>query len=136
MQQTTSGSSEYRKCKTIFATKIGKDVDNKLFEIVNSICSNFIKFRNEIQDEGYSILKYTEGGKYDVHTDQGIGDNRAITLIFNLNDNYEGGELKILDKIYKLEKGDFIYFPSNYMYPHSILPITKGERYSMVTWLV
>ena len=133
---TGSGSNEYRKCKTITAIDIGKDVDDILFEIVGSICSNFIRFDKSLNDEGYQLLKYREGGKYDIHTDQSEKFNRAITLIFNLNDNYEGGGLKILDKIYKLGKGDFIYFPSNYMYPHSILPVTQGERYSMVTWLV
>ncbi len=26
------------------------------------------------------------------------------------------------------------YFPSNFMYPHGIRPVTQGVRYSIVTW--
>jgi predicted 2-oxoglutarate/Fe(II)-dependent dioxygenase YbiX len=25
-------------------------------------------------------------------------------------------------------------FPSNYLYPHRITPVTQGTRYSIVTW--
>jgi len=35
----------------------------------------------------------------------------------------------------KLSKGSIVFFPSNFMYPHSIEPITKGTRYSIVAWL-
>ena len=35
----------------------------------------------------------------------------------------------------KLSAGSIVFFPSNFMYPHSIEPITKGTRYSIVAWL-
>ena len=35
---------------------------------------------------------------------------------------------------YKLNQGDVIMFPSTFMYPHEIMPITKGTRYSIITW--
>ena len=35
----------------------------------------------------------------------------------------------------KLNTGSIVFFPSNFMYPHSIEPITKGTRYSIVAWL-
>ena len=35
----------------------------------------------------------------------------------------------------KLGKGSIVFFPSNFMYPHGIQPITKGTRYSIVSWL-
>jgi predicted 2-oxoglutarate/Fe(II)-dependent dioxygenase YbiX len=59
----------------------------------------------------------------------------------NLNDNYEGGDLIFTDqneeetKRLKLSAGSLVFFPSNFMYPHSIEPITKGKRYSIVAWL-
>ena len=59
----------------------------------------------------------------------------------NLNDDYEGGDLIFTDqkeyevKRLKLGKGSIVFFPSNFMYPHSILPVTKGTRYSIVAWL-
>ena len=59
----------------------------------------------------------------------------------NLNDNYKGGDLIFTDqkekeiKRLKLGKGSIVFFPSNFMYPHGIEPITKGTRYSIVAWL-
>ncbi len=34
-----------------------------------------------------------------------------------------------------LKTGDMIIFPSNFLYPHQVMPVTKGERYSIVSWL-
>jgi len=59
-----------------------------------------------------------------------------------LNDDYEGGDLvfayQYLNKEMKrvsLKKGSICFFPSNFLYPHMIEPITKGTRYSIVAWL-
>ena len=87
------------------------------------------------------LLKYAVGGKYEVHVDQCTTIPRHISIIMNLNDEYEGGELIFTNQQSKeikklnLEKGSVVFFPSNFMYPHSILPITKGTRYSIVSWL-
>ena len=59
----------------------------------------------------------------------------------NLNDDYEGGDLIFTDqkdneiKRCQLGKGSIVFFPSNFMYPHGIQPITKKTRYSIVAWL-
>jgi len=87
------------------------------------------------------LLKYTPGGKYEVHTDHFPKGPRHLSIIMNLNDDYEGGDLIFTDqkekeiKRLKLDKGSIVFFPSNFMYPHSIEPITKGTRYSIVSWL-
>ena len=87
------------------------------------------------------LLKYSPGGKYEIHTDHFTTFNRALSIIINLNDNYEGGDLVFTDqkekeiKRLKLSKGSIVFFPSNFMYPHGIQPITKGTRYSIVAWL-
>jgi len=87
------------------------------------------------------LLKYTPGGKYEIHTDHYTAATRHLSIIINLNDNYEGGDLIFTDqkekeiKRLKLGKGSIVFFPSNFMYPHSIQPITKGTRYSIVAWL-
>tara|TARA_R110002020_G_scaffold470052_1_gene695548 strand:- start:229 stop:783 length:555 start_codon:yes stop_codon:yes gene_type:complete len=89
------------------------------------------------------LLKYDIGGKYDVHVDYygGLHLSRTLSIIMNLNDEYEGGDLIFTDqkekeiKRIKLGKGSIVFFPSNFMYPHSIQPITKGTRYSIVAWL-
>ena len=87
------------------------------------------------------LLKYSIGGKYEVHTDHFTNSIRHLSIIINLNDEYEGGDLVFTDqkekeiKRLKLEKRSVVFFPSNFMYPHSIQPITKGTRYSIVSWL-
>jgi len=87
------------------------------------------------------LLKYSVGDHYKVHTDQFATAPRQLSIIMNLNDDYEGGELIFTDqkqneiKTYNLGKGSIVFFPSNFMYPHSIKPITKGTRYSIVAWL-
>jgi Rps23 Pro-64 3,4-dihydroxylase Tpa1-like proline 4-hydroxylase len=87
------------------------------------------------------LLKYSVGGKYEVHTDHFTNSPRHLSIILNLNDEYEGGDLIFTDqkekeiKRLKLDKGSVVFFPSNFMYPHSIQPITKGTRYSIVSWL-
>ena len=88
-----------------------------------------------------SLLKYSPGGKYEIHTDHFTTSNRVLSIIINLNDGYEGGDLVFTDqkekeiKRLKLGKGSIVFFPSNFMYPHGIQPITKGTRYSIVAWL-
>ena len=87
------------------------------------------------------LLKYSPGGKYDIHTDHFTTSIRALSIIINLNQDYEGGDLVFTDqkekeiKRLKLGKGSVVFFPSNFMYPHGIQPITKGIRYSIVAWL-
>jgi len=87
------------------------------------------------------LLKYEVGGKYELHIDHGTVTNRHLSIIMNLNNDYEGGDLIFTDqkhneiKRLKLGKGSIVFFPSNFMYPHGIKPITKGTRYSIVAWL-
>ena len=87
------------------------------------------------------LLKYLPGNKYETHIDNFTDSSRHLSIILNLNDNYEGGDLIFTDqkekeiKRLKLGKGSVVFFPSNFMYPHKIEPITKGTRYSVVAWL-
>ena len=89
------------------------------------------------------LLKYEVGGKYDIHTDHHFNAQRTLTWILNLNDGYEGGDFVFYHqngkdemKRIKCEKGTMIFFPSVFLYPHRIEPITKGTRYSVVPWLI
>ena len=60
----------------------------------------------------------------------------VLSIIGILNDDYEGGELIMFeDKKINTKKGDLIIFPSNFLYPHEITPVTKGVRYSYVSWV-
>lgn len=57
-----------------------------------------------------------------------------LSIIGVLNDDYEGGELIMRDKQVKLDAGDILVFPSSFMYPHYVKEVTKGTRYSFVSW--
>ena len=57
-----------------------------------------------------------------------------LSFIGLLNDNYQGGEVLCRKKEIKLKRGDILLFPSNFMYPHRVKEITKGIRYSFVSW--
>ena len=102
-----------------------------------------IKFPRMASDKinQIDLLKYTPGGKYITHTDHFSSCPRQLSVIINLNQNYEGGDLVFTDskdyeiKRLQLKEKTIVFFPSNFMYPHMIEPITKGTRYSIVAWL-
>jgi hypothetical protein len=58
-----------------------------------------------------------------------------LSVIGALNNDYTGGEfIMFTDELYKLEMGDAIVFPSIFLYPHRVEPVTSGVRYSYVSW--
>jgi uncharacterized protein (TIGR02466 family) len=58
-----------------------------------------------------------------------------LTLLALLNDDFEGGDFLMFDgKKVKLSAGDVIIFPSNFLFPHAVTTVTKGTRYSCVSW--
>ena len=66
------------------------------------------------------------------------GEHRGIpilSIVGVLNNDYDGGEFIMFDdyKI-KFKAGDIIIFPSVFLYPHLVKPVTKGTRYSLVSW--
>ena len=59
-----------------------------------------------------------------------------LTVIGLLNSEYTGGEFIILeDDVINLQKGDIVIFPSLFLYPHKVSPVTSGVRYSFATWI-
>ncbi len=115
--------------------------------IKNEIERNYIHYKTKFNKMASSkinqmdLLKYDVGGKYEIHTDHYTDSPRHLSIIINLNNNYEGGDLIFTDqrnkeiKRLKLSTGSIVFFPSNFMYPHKIESITKGKRYSIVSWL-
>ena len=94
--------------------------------------------------QGYSHVrfnKYAENKKMALHCDhiQSMFDGERkgipiLSILGILNDDYEGGEFYLIDEKTDLSKGDIIIFPSNFMYPHKVEPVTKGTRYSYISW--
>lgn len=118
---------------------IRSKIDQIIFEQSDMTIRKYIEYFphcNLISDSGYDLLKYDTGGYYKLHTDSFKQIPRTLSCSFNLNDDYEGGQFAFFDKeiIIAAPKGSAIVFPSNFMYPHEILEVTKGTRYSIVTW--
>lgn len=139
-----------RQCSTIgisFSSIIEKNpsvrgnIDKYLFTTASGVIKSY-KEKFPLcaiqQDSGYDLLKYKEGQFYTQHTDSFRDMPRAVSCSFILNDDYEGGEFAFFNReaVYKLKKGSCIMFPSNFMYPHEIMPVTSGTRYSIITWFV
>ena len=113
---------------------------------INKILVNYtakFKFIELIKICQVDLLQYSPGGKYETHIDEGPTSFRRLSCIINLNNDYEGGDLNFYDMKYenviktiKMKKGTTVFFPSNFLYPHKIEPITKGRRYSIVAWLI
>jgi hypothetical protein len=146
----TGKNLNVRNCQTIgisFNSIIEKNketrqkIDQDLFacaaRAIQKYNDQFSKCNIE-QDSGYDLLRYEVGGFYTSHTDSFKDRPRAVSCSFALNDGYQGGEFAFFDRelIYNLKKGSCIMFPSNFMYPHEIMPVTSGTRYSIITWFV
>ena len=66
------------------------------------------------------------------------GENKGVpivSIVGVLNGDYEGGNF-VFNNNYevKLKTGDLLIFPSNFLYAHEVKEITKGTRYSYVSW--
>jgi predicted 2-oxoglutarate/Fe(II)-dependent dioxygenase YbiX len=121
----------------IFFKYIQKELSIHLLNYMTKV--PFLEYENIIQSD---FLKYEVNGKYEVHVDNSPVSPRTISIIVNLNDDYEGGDFVFFNPFSKeeiihsvsLKKGSVLMFPSNFLYPHSVKPITKGTRYSIVSW--
>jgi len=107
--------------------------------------------------EPCQLTRYKKGGFYNFHRD-GNGDHlsvynnpnnpflhgrvRKLSMSVVLNNSFEGGafEVSSYDKekcdvtSINLKAGSVIVFPS--FIEHRVAPVTKGTRYSLVTWFV
>ena len=90
----------------------------------------------------FRINRYSENGFMSSHVDnihhshgQQYGYPQVTVLLY-LNDDYEGGEFYVAGKMFEPIRGSAIIFPSNFMFPHEAKTVTKGMRWSIVTWLM
>jgi len=87
-----------------------------------------------------SILKYENTGFYTWHVDHFADIPRTMSCILLLNNDYEGGNLCFRNPDgsgeweVEVKPNRMIIWPSNFLYPHTVKPVTKGTRYSVVAW--
>ena len=95
---------------------------------------------------GYTAVKYNrykKNKKMAYHWDciNSMFDGKikgipTLSIVGSLNENYTGGEFIMFeDKQIKLNTGDFLIFPSTFLYPHKVKSVTKGTRYTFVSWV-
>jgi PKHD-type hydroxylase len=114
------------------------------------IAKCYMEMANQSAEWGYSLgsqertqigrYKSTDEGYYDWHMDAGVPQNgiqRKLSCVILLNDasEFEGGilQLKSMEDQNVLEKqGTIVVFPS--FIEHRVTPVTKGVRYTAVTW--
>jgi hypothetical protein len=86
------------------------------------------------------ILKYENTGFYTWHVDHFATIPRTMSCILLLNNDYEGGNLCFRNPDgsgeweVEVKPNRMIIWPSNFLYPHTVKPVTKGTRYSVVAW--
>ena len=107
--------------------------------------------------ESSQVTRYKKGGFYKFHRD-GNGDHlsaynnptnafmhghvRKLSMTVLLNESFEGGAFEFASygkeectiTPVEMKQGDVIVFPS--VMEHRVAPVTKGIRYSLVTWFV
>jgi predicted 2-oxoglutarate/Fe(II)-dependent dioxygenase YbiX len=98
--------------------------------------STIFKYFHVDQNTGFDLLKYEKNQFYKQHVDTFIRSPRSLTASYFLNSDYEGGYMNFFDRQIQIKPkvGSVLMFPSNFMYPHEVSLITKGIRYSIVTW--
>ena len=117
-------------------------VFRRVTDITLNLNERFFKFDLFGLNEGFQFTNYeAPSGKYGKHVDRAINSQvRKLSISIQLTnpEEYEGGELKLYDGeeegiVMDKAQGTLIIFPSYVL--HEVIPITKGTRNSLVTWV-
>ena len=93
-----------------------------------------------VVSSGYALLRYQEGGFFKEHVDamrdHPVLGHRRLSVISFCNDDFDGGELVFPRQgiTIKPEPGMMVIFPSTFTHPHESTEITRGTKYSIVSW--
>lgn len=148
------GTTQWRVDKEVRDTQIVSmgDLYPKLEDLLKNAVKHVINPFYGVQvdsSEIPQILSYSIGGHYSPHIDgESIwvaptgekiwkkSTDRDLSMVFYLNDDFEGGDFVFPDLKIRVrpEPGMMICFPSTRFYLHGVEPVTKGKRYSIVTW--
>jgi hypothetical protein len=131
------------KISNKYILELDEVIKNKVFDIIKLVISKNDLFKNNVCDNGYT-LRQIHGGTV-IHTDgilqnyKGCTRPRLLTIIINLNEDYDGGEFHFpkQDVKVKLKMGDAICFPPYWTHPHEVSPVLSGQyRYTINTWIL
>ena len=141
---TTMGESDVRQSKISWLYPVDnmEFVFRRVTDIVLNLNEKFFKFDLFGLNEGFQFTNYeAPSGKYGKHVDRAINTSvRKLSISIQLTnpEEYEGGELKLYDGgeegiVMDKTQGTLIMFPSYVL--HEVMPVTKGERNSLVSWV-
>ena len=116
--------------------------------LYNLFCKFLRQYKKDIKSDHFDfkqilnieILKYENNGFYTWHVDHFAGEPRTMSCILLLNNDYEGGNLCFSNPDgseeweVEVKPSRLIIWPSNFLYPHTVKPVKKGTRYSVVAW--
>jgi predicted 2-oxoglutarate/Fe(II)-dependent dioxygenase YbiX len=119
---------------------VTKAVYNSLKQYVTDL--NFLWFGGWTDFSDVRFNRYSENQIMSEHCDHihscFDGNKKGIPILSVLgclNDDYQGGDFIMWgDEKLNIGKGEIIVFPSNFLYPHLVLQVTSGVRYSFVSW--
>jgi hypothetical protein len=126
---------QYSKDTQLRMDNLSRLIDNEINECLFDYDATYAASLR--QRDPYELLKYTENNHLDWHTDDGSSNHARVSILFYLNDDYEGGEIefKNFNLLYKPVKGDIIIFPSSYIYRHRVRKVTNGIRYVIANFV-
>ena len=140
---TTKGESDVRESKIswLYPADNMEWVFRKVTDITLNLNERFFKFNLFGLNEGFQFTNYeAPSGKYGKHVDRSINiPVRKLSISIQLTnpEEYEGGELYLYDDdkgtLMDKTQGTLIIFPSYVL--HEVMPVIKGERNSLVTWV-
>jgi PKHD-type hydroxylase len=123
-----------------------------MLQPLGCIARAYIDVANQSAGWGYELTtqeatqigryKSADEGHYDWHMDSfppkdGVQRKLSISILLSDPSEFEGGELQfkgIEDRKILVKQGSIVVFPS--FIEHKVTPVTKGVRYSAVTWVL
>ncbi len=135
-----------KKCTSlIYKPDSDSEMSIQMFHIVDSVLKQY--FEKFPRAESINMSSpgrfniYREGDSMDTHVDhiydlfspptRGIP---VLSIVGLLNDDFEGGEFTMCGEVLPLKANNIVVFPSVFAFPHSVGVVTKGTRYSFVSW--
>ena len=117
-------------------------IEKKLIEQLSEVIK--VKgYQINLENKKYQFTKYDKGQFYGWHTDSTTNPefiNRYCSIVIQLSNQYEGGDLEMIDtnesgeKTIIFEKGIGNLFVFLSKIPHRVTEVTEGTRYSLVGW--
>lgn len=125
-----------RQRGTARARSTARRLQNSIHDWMSSYCEHVDHLHLE-HFVAPKLIRYDVGDFFSMHADANDLTIRTVSAVALLPSDFDGGELEFFDEGFSLnlEPGDVCLFPSSFLFPHVVTPVTRGSRYSIVTWM-